>query len=542
MSAGKNRPEIFVNQKGYIPGRKKSAVIPFPAESFELLSADGSVVYIGKTTYFGFDEASGDEVYTADFSVFDRTGKYRVHAGNGYSAEFEISEDIYTDVCRDTLKAFYYLRCGCSLDQAHAGVYEHAPCHTAPAVLWENHSIQKEVTGGWHDAGDYGRYVTAGAAALAHLLYAYKMFPEAFEQLKTNIPSDSGLPDLLAECKVELLWIMKMQQDDGGVYHKATTKGHAPFIMPEEDTAQMYLLPVSSSATADTAAVCALAAGIYRSFDTPLADQLQACAELAYNWLEKHPDFLFINPKECTTGGYGEQDDTDNRCWAAAELYALTGAEKYHRDFHRLSRHEFSKTALGYGETGGFASLAYLLSQCPDKSIETSELLKKAFLDRAIRLSEQSGRCGYKTAISLREYCWGSNMNVLKAGMTFIIAAKLCGREEFSDYALAQMDYILGKNAMGISYISGIGEYSVNYPHYRPAAADNVEKCPGGMVSGGPNRHPCDAAAIRLIPEGTPPMKCFADDTACYSLNEITIYWNSPAVFVSGYFTSHTQS
>ncbi len=525
-------PDIYVNQAGYITNSGKTAVIPFEAGDFTIETAEGTAVYSGKTVHFGLDEASGDDVYTADFSAVTEQGRYRIKAGGRYSAYFEINDSVYENVCRDTMRAFYYLRCGCGLDESHAGAYAHKPCHTEKAVLWEDNSASADVTGGWHDAGDYGRYVTAGAVALAHMLYAYKMFPSAYKNIRTNIPDSCEMPDILTECKVELLWIMKMQREDGGVYHKATTKGHAAFVMPEEDVSQMYILPVSSMATADTAAVCALAAGIYRKFDAGFAEKLEHCALKAYGWLKNNPDYLFDSPKECTTGGYGERDDRDNRFWAAAEFYALTGEKSYHDDMVCLLENEFSRTALGYGDVGGLGALACIIS---GKDPELCEKFKEEYVSGAEELAEKSRSCGYGTALLPREYGWGSNMNVLKAGMTFVIAAELCGRTEFISYAVKQADYILGLNAMGISYLSGTGDYSINYPHYRPAAADGIEKCHEGMISGGPNGYPCDEDAVRLIKKGTPPMKCFADVTGCYSLNEITIYWNSPAVFLFGF-------
>lgn len=154
-------------------------------------------------------------------------------------------------------------------------MWTHEKCHSASAVLWEDHSVKLDVTGGWHDAGDYGKYVTAAAAALAHLLYAWKMFPEAFRRQDLNIPGKpSNMPDILIECRWELEWLLKMQRFDGAVWHKATTAKHAAFVMPEDDREQMYVLPVSSSATADFAAVTALASGIYREFDKAFSGRL----------------------------------------------------------------------------------------------------------------------------------------------------------------------------------------------------------------------------------------------------------------------------
>ena len=97
------------------------------------------------------------------------------------------------------------------------------------------------------------------------------------------------------------------------------------------------------------------------------------------------------------------------------------------------------------------------------------------------------------------------------------------------------MDYILGVNAAGYSYVTGIGEHSFRNPHNRVTVADGIEETIPGFVSGGPNACPVDEKAEWLIEPGTPPMKCYLDIWECYSLNEITIYWNSPAIFVSAF-------
>ena len=526
--------DIFVNQAGYRPEDKKTAAMPFPCDSFYVVNKDGEVVFSGNTTHYGADEFSGDDVYTGDFSALEQSGSYRIKAGEKSSALFEIRDDVYDSVLKSTMKAFYFLRCGDGLCEKHAGVYKHGECHTGKAVLWEDNNVSLDVTGGWHDAGDYGRYVTAGACALAHLLNAYLMFPK-LEKLVLDIPeSGNGVPDILNECRIELEWILKMQRADGGVYHKATTKMHAPFVMPEDDKAQMYVFPVSSMATADTAAICALASRIY-AFDKEFSERLSKAAHLSYQWLENNPDFLgFKNPEGCNTGPYGEWEDKSNRFWAAAEMYVLTGKEKYHNDMKAQLENDFFLAGLGYGDVGGFGAVSYLRF-AENKDERIAKRLADTFIYKARELAQTADNCGYGAAMKENDYHWGSNMDLLKHGMTFIIADYITGENKYRDYAARQADYLLGTNALGISYVTGTGEYRCNYPHLRPAYADGIEECIPGMVSGGPNRFPGDPDAKILIPEGTPPMKCFADDVGCYSLNEITIYWNSPAVFLFGY-------
>lgn len=526
---------IFINQAGYAPSAVKTAVMPFECSSFAVVDINGNKVYEGVTESLGYDSCSGDNVWRADFSALKETGIYRIISEGEKSAGFSISEGVYEKPLNDMLRAFYFLRCGTGLDDEHAGVYRHGRCHDTVASEWFNHDIKKDVCGGWHDAGDYGRYVTAGACALAHLLYAYLLFPK-LRKTDMNIPeSKNGIPDILNECRIELEWIMKMQKEDGGVYHKATTAQHAPFVMPEDDRAELYLLPVSSMATADTAAICAMASRIYNEYDKDFSERLRNTAEKAYEWLEKNPCFLpFSNPEGCNTGGYGEHEDRSNRYWAAAEMYALTSKEKYHGEFKRLMEEDFNRTNLGYADVGGFGSLTYIMLT-DNADSEICEKLKAEFIGKAFWLKELADNSGYGVAMAAQDYGWGSNMAVMKRGMHFILADMFMKKQTFKTYTQRLADYLLGSNPLGISYLSGTGSYRINYPHLRPAHADGIEECIPGMVSGGANRTPNDPDARLLIPEGTPPMKCFADDVGCYSLNEITIYWNSPAVFVFSY-------
>lgn len=536
------KASIFTDLSGYELCGRKTAVLTSETDKFYLNDINDSCVFSGKAEHFGCDKLSGDDVYIADFSGFEHEGTYYLTADNGGTSErFFIGRNAHSRVLDDMTKAFYYLRCGCGLDEKHAGKFAHGKCHTAPALLWNDHSVSLDVSGGWHDAGDYGRYVTAGACALAHLLYAYKMFPNTFDRQNINIPESGGrLPDILAECKVELDWLLKMQRSDGAVYHKATTAHHAAFIMPEEDTAQMYVLPVSSMATADFSAVCALASGIFRQFDSEYSTKLLMAAEKSGQWLNDNPEYYFDNPKECKTGGYGEDSDRDNRFWAWAELFTATGEEKYHVLMKEALNDKFPVTALGYGSVGGLGALGYMLYS-GDKDASLSDFFKKAFSDEALRLKALADSCGYGAAMDERDYCWGSNMNLMKHAMIFAIADRVCGEAPYRDYAEQQLYVLLGLNSLGFSYVSGEGENSMKNPHMRPTAADGIDECIPGLVSGGPNRYPADEAAHRLIKEGTPPMKCYADDVGAYSLNEITIYWNSPAVFAAAYIIDNNS-
>lgn len=560
--------KLYVNQMGYLPAGKKTAILAADAsagipklnqDTLQICTENGTCVLEKKFSAFGPDETSGDYVWQADFSELTATGTYTARVGDITSYPFYIGETLYSDLNVLLCKMLYFQRCGMELEEKHAGKFARPACHTGSAVLWEeyvNHKAGKlasdamqrfDIRGGWHDAGDFGRYSTAAACALAHILYAYRFFPDSFEQ-NLNIPeSGNGIPDILNECRYEFDWLLQMQTADGGVYHKLTTQYHVAFIMPHEDLDQMILLPVSSMAVGDFAAVMALASRVYRPYDADFADTALAAAIKSYDWLEKHPEFIgFRNPEGCGTGEYGDRSDLDERMWAAMELYRCTGEDKYLAKARELFDRQSGPTELGWGDISGFTAWALLEPQLMSAPKQTRILLSDAeqdFVDRYItvlkkeadRLVNVSHSSGYCVAMETPDYVWGSNMIVLNYGMLLSTVYLLTQEEKYLDTAVRQMDYLLGVNAVDYSYVTGVGAHAFEHPHNRVTEADGIDETIPGYVSGGPCNPPMDPYGKQNLPAGTAPMKCFLDHWSCYSLNEITIYWNSPAIFVAAF-------
>lgn len=537
---------IFTNQVGFFPGSPKKAVLDFPCEEFDVRTVDGKIVYTGNVTHFGSDEVSGEDTYVADFSDFTEEGKFRVLAGEAESSPFVIGPNAYDSLMRDVCKCYYYLRCGDALSKDYAGDYYHEPCHMDLATIYGSDE-KKDVTGGWHDAGDYGRYSTAGSVAVAHLLYGVRFFKGLcdVEFDIPKVPVDGGtLPDILAEVKVELDFLMKMQRDDGAVYHKVTTFCHAPFEMPEDDKEELFLFAVSSIATADVAAVMALASTIYKDYDKEYSGKLMECSLRAYKWLENNPEaLLFYNVPGSNTGEYDEAEDFSNRFWAAASLYEATGDKKYKEDalLQKEKVLEFDRnaqkkgyqgdvlTCLGWAEVAGLGALSILLKQDGD---ELEKEIRERFVKEADRLIGNAKENGFGLCMKKEDFIWGSNMELLKYMMILTVTDKVIKpTQEYKAAVHSGLDYLLGCNSMDISYVTGNGEKAFKNPHLRPTAVDNIEDPWPGLVSGGPNRGLQDEIAMTL-PGGLAPMKCYIDHVQCYSLNEITIYWNSPLVFV----------
>jgi len=520
---------VYVNQVGYNSCARKTATIS-EEKQWRLVDEKGEIVLAGIINELTPDSNSDENVSIIDFSSITKEGIYHFETATGKSCSFAIKDDVYEKVFYDSMKMFYFQRCGIELLPKFAGKFTHKACHTGVVSVLRDENKKFECSGGWHDAGDYGRYSTAAAVALGHMLYAYDINPDKFN-VELNIPeSGNGVPDILNECRFELEWLLKMQKEDGGVYHKCTSIMHTSFCMPEDDMLPFIVTPVSSMAVADFVAITSLAERVYRKFDIEFADRLAAASKKSYEWLVKNPGFLFENPAECTTGGYDDMSDADERMWAIAEYARLSQDRNVAGLLARMTELQISTTALGWGDVGGFAAIAVLTDQTGifDKLI--IDTFRGRWLDEAENLVKISSENAFEIAMRPYNFRWGSNMTVLTNADKLAFAYVLTGEVKYKNYAATQIDYILGRNAMNTSYVTGNGENAYSHPHNRPSEADGIDEAIPGQVSGGPNGQPCDEAALRLIPSGTAPMKCYVDDWGSYSTNEITIYWNSPLV------------
>lgn len=554
---------IYINQVGYYCNSDKIAISTV-AGDFALYRKGAAgdadeVVKKLEAVSRGYDETADEDVWHLDFSDVNTQGQYYIagvdEKGNTVkSHDFGIGTNIYDDVIKAMCKCFYYQRCGCALEKKYAGVYTHGACHTNRVMHFYDY-VNKitnpetfEMCGGWHDAGDFGRYTTAAAVALAHLLYAYELYPEAFD-FETNIPeTGNGIPDILNECRYELDWLLKMQATDGGVYHKLTAYTHAPFVMPEDDKDQFLIYPVSSVAVADFVAVMCVAARVYSKFDADFANRALEAARFSYEWLDNNGPVEFRNPLDSHTGEYGDSNDSDERMWAAAEMLRTDALGSKARYLEVLSKYssklespgEIQSDELpidfGWSEVAGFAVMSVLTDENQSAGEDIEKLYRDRLLKKADAICGISAKSGYKVFMEAKDYVWGSNMLVGNRSMLLLLAKKCCEEkskaERYRKCAEDAIHYLLGRNALDRSYVTGFGANAFKNPHNRPTACDCIDEVMSGWVSGGPLRTPMDPDAQKLIAPGTAPMKCHADVVGSYSTNEITIYWNSPFVFV----------
>jgi endoglucanase len=536
--------DIKVDQAGYAPRAPKIALVVAkePAAEFSVRDAGGKVAFRGKLAAAVEGPDSGDRVQAADFTKLTKPGKYSIDVpGVGRSWEFAIAPDVYQRAYYLAMRSFYGQRCGTAVDLGpEFPGYSYGACH--PAGAWHASSGKsgpRASMKGWHDAGDYGRYIVNSGITTGTLLWAWEMFGPRVKNVSLKIPeSGNGTPDMLNEIRWNLEWMLTMQDTDGGVWHKQTSERFAGFVMPDKDASLSYVIGVGnepwkgSCATADFAAVMAIAGRVYRPYDRAFAGKALEAAQRAWSWVEKNPNALYTNPPGVATGAYGDRDCRDERLWAAAELYRTAGDDAYHRYF--LDNYAAFRSTIRAAGPMAWPNVApmglwtYALGKGKDAAALAA--IREDSLRAAREIVQRTSQHGYRTSMTTKDYVWGSNGVVANYGVQLLVAHALQPGAAFLNAAIDNLHYLLGRNPFSLSYVTQVGANPFRHPHHRPSGADsNPEPWPG-MLSGGPNQRKQDAA-MRKLPD-LPPMKMFVDAQESYASNEIAINWNAPLVFL----------
>ena len=597
------RSGILVNQIGYIPGMKKTAVLLSDSDkpvSFGVYRNNGSSsadskdqyerVYDGQSTVFGFDPDSGDNIHILDFSAVDETGEYVISTESGAQSrvfKIGISSD-YSSMLYDSLNYFYQNRSAIDIQSQYitsgdASSLARRAGHTSDnaSVLnvwgYSGTSGSVDVTGGWYDAGDHGKYVVNGGISVWILQNMYENalatgMESAFGDGTMLIPENSNsYPDLLDEARWEMEWMLKMQISggsyDGMVYHKVTDeKWTGLAVAPADDPQPRVLYPPTTAATLNLAACAAQSARLWKGIDDSFASDCLDAAKRAYDAALLYPNMYA--PMEDTPGGgaYGDDNAEDEFYWAACELYITTGDAKYLDDARSSAYYLKVLTDLSGGESvdtfgsfdWGHTATLGTLSLLSSQNLLSSKDLDAAVdaLDKAASVfTDMESRQGYglpyaastlSSTDSSSGYLWGSNSFVMDNAMVLAYAYLKTGKEEYLNGAISAMDYILGRNANDYCYVTGYGSHSAMYPHHRFWANlidDSFPMAPAGVLVGGPNSGMQDPWVRGMgWKKGTiPPAKCYLDHIEAYSANECAINWNAPLAWMTAFIAGNTE-
>ncbi|MGW1818644.1 glycoside hydrolase family 9 protein [Streptomyces sp. NPDC002125] len=566
---------VRVNQVGYLPDGPKSGTVVTDADApltWTVKAQDGSRAATGTTVPQGEDPTSHQRVHTFDFDGLTELGDgYTVEVDGEVSEPFSIRGDLYDKLRSDALAYFYHNRSGAPIEAdlvgaeyarpaGHIGVAPNkgdtdVPCQ--PGVC----DYRLDVSGGWYDAGDHGKYVVNGGISVAQLMSTYERTLTApngesaeLGDGKLRVPErDNGVPDILDEARWEMDFLIKMQVPTGEplagmAHHKMHDAEWTGLPMkPHLDPQQRELHPPSTAATLNLAASAAQCARLYAPFDEDFADRCLRAAETAWAAAKQHPDVL-ADPDDGTGGGaYSDNDVSDEFYWAAAELFTTTGKDTYRQavlssDLHGDTDAVFpAGGGISWGSTGGLGVLT--LATVPN-GLTSAQLdeVRSVVTTAADRYAAQSGAQAYGLPYAPQggDYVWGSNSQVLNNMIVLATAHDLTGKAAYQGAVLRGADYLFGRNPLNQSYVTGYGERDSHNQHHRFWAHQNDPALPHpapGSVAGGPNLTAAgsgDPVAKDKL-SGCAPAMCYIDDIGSWATNEITINWNAPLAFIASY-------
>ncbi len=537
--------KILLPQNGFVAGLNKVAVVRIPADSFVIVNRDQQVCFRGKLQEPAYWPYSGDWVQTADFSAFMTPGEYFFTLpGAGEKRKLLIREDPYGDMANAAVKAFYYNRCSYPILSQFGGVYLRESghpdkvvyVHASGASAGRPEGTVISSPGGWYDAGDYNKYIVNSGITTYTMLLAYEYYPDFWKKRNLNIPeSGNNIPDILDETLYNLRWMLTMQDKDGGVYHKLTTKNFEPFIMPADGHEKRYVVQKNTAASLDFAATMAHASGILSGFANELpglADSCRKAAVAAWEWSRKNPAILYHQPEDITTGAYGDMDIRDEWFWAGVEMSQLTGSA-FPDSF--LNKLQFKTPTWDNVATLGLITALKAGSKLKAEVYNQCQKVYFNYVDHLLVIADQSA-----WPVSLDYWAWGSNSDIANQGLLKMIAYVFRKDMKYMHAAVNDMNYLAGVNPTGYCFITGFGEKSPKNIHHRVSGSDNIIEPVPGFLAGGPNTvvlTDCPDSKRSLLPAIS-----YVDELCSYSTNEIAINWNAPLVFLSGAISNTTNS
>lgn len=466
LSAAPVTQEIKLDYFGYRPSDTKIAIISAnPGSSVEIKNTSAQTIYSipgdgGSIVSKGNDGApSGDDVWWIDFSTFNTPGTYRIFSPslNAQSYDFEINEDIYNQTVLTALKTFYLQRCNTPKQSQYSGSWnDNSACHmldlnTGPAAGHTDNG-NLDLTGGWHDAGDYNKYVwKATSSAILFMLRAFEDNPGVFKDGDLNIPeSGNGIPDILDEIKWELDWMLKMQLSDGSVLYQMHVDGFASDSPPSVDTNIRFYQNPNIESGSVFAGTMALAARIYEAQGmTDYANTLKTASANTWNWLTAQND-----------------NKEEERAWAAAEVFRT--------DPTIISARNYVDNFDSNGWNGRFFNPARYDSHAAVTYIQTPQATQSVVSNMKQDISNQvdyifSTNDLYRNGMPDWAYHWGSNLPRASTGIFLLNAVKLGqtgshSTSETLEHAQDFLHFFHGQNPLNMVYLTSMaskgGEHS----------------------------------------------------------------------------------
>lgn len=547
---------VLVNQAGFDTDRTKSLVVQIrdPQEArpgkFHLLDDSGRTVFSGGLRHQGRGHPGtpsdwGAAYWVGDFTRFTRAGRYRARVEIGAqkveSFAFRIEQQL---LFRQTIEAavgfFRWQRCGAELPGLHKAC--HLDDGRLPAELGGGH---RNLTGGWHDAGDYNKYILNGGTPLA--VYALSLLHrDSAVRL-----SEETRRAIIEEARWGADFLLRMRVPGKDTLLSCVFSGYGRAGAPERETDNVpnttddrpagrgplgpwpRMGKVLHAPSPLSAAALAVSAGTQggKRYRQPAEDLWQA----AVTALEPGGDTSWIDSQDT---GFSRLRAESEILLADLELARLTGDSKYQSDAaQRVNGILLQQDTSGLwpsslrGDGAWPASLALFAKSYPRHP--ASARCRAALKRWVVRNSELAGnpfnliqwseRAVFFPYTNPKQWYVGQNSQYLSRAWALYLSGHLLDDQRCAALADRQLDWILGTNPFSVCMMEGQGSFHLPRYHHcflgsRIKKVPPVQErgaVPGAVVNG----------ITRVKPEVDRPFADFEVDNSRYPAYSSTEPW-----------------
>lgn len=542
---------IKVNQAGYLPeAGKKYAYMgahvyghgPLPldhASTFEVINAQtGEVAYTGNASLRERDprvgnspdgaRMNGEDVYEMDLGGLTQFGNFFISVpGVGRSWTFRHGSDAYGEAFYTAARGLFHQRAVMKYEAPYTH-WQRPLAHTDPiyecgyvafgfgefdepanndifdiiGCTVDESRFTENVTGGWYDAADWDRNIRH-YTNIFDLLNAYELAPSKFVDASLNLPeSGNGIPDILDEAEYGLdVWTRSMRPD-GGVSGFLETWTH-PHI---DDTTVKYAFSRRTRwSSLIYAAAAAQLAELVQPFDGAKSARYRQLAERAFAFGNDPGNSLgSVSINACADRGQGapytvswtEQDKYNDPYLfhAKLRLFYLTNDASYLTDIEEHLDYGATPWDWPNSHNDCVSWFYYTIASRGDGIF--SDALQQEW--RAKFTSQADDLLGHLETVPYRRtwprnqdfwLAWGAS-DVTNRGRTLLQAWHLTGDARYRDAALCNLDHMLGANAMGMSWTTGIGSAYPAVLQHEVSETDGIDDPVPGItlygIDGGP--------------------------------------------------------
>ncbi len=511
-------------------------------EVFDIYS--GETVAMGSLTEIGASPTSGDHVYRIDLSQVPPGGPYKIAVkGYGSSHPFGVGGDFSRRLAHIMFRGQYYQRCGCPLVEPYGWDFRHTACHVniydvdgsigEANIEVNGNEPTFEVYGGYHDAGDADRRAYHMANPVINLMI-YEAFPDLFFDGQYNIPdqfdeefnvigNENGIPDIIDEAVWGTLAWEYLQNEDGSIHFGTETKGYAsPFVAPmDEDTMLYGTVRTDNRAAAIGAGLFMHLARIIQPFDSAYSAELVERAERSYEYIKNNmadPEELYYFVQRYLLFG---EDEAHDRIRSLKDVVNNFGDNLFEVPGYLINDDACDNPAYYY---------SYLVEKEKSTDAELVGVFTDALKRRADVHLEELDKYAYPVGNNPARGGWGHNVTQPQYASAPILYWGLTGEQNYIDGACALMNYILGLNPLGISYVTGLGFHQVHNPHDRESEYTKslgLGPKPGITVFGPGVMQLADPQTYPSV-NSLPKERQFGDDLDAISMAEFTIFQTMP--------------